>query len=85
MAQNVNPASSSSSGYEKDAMERNSATSSSQVRIYDRPGRLWGIFFKPIWDTIVQQNIALLNQTDFLKLGEQATTTGANVTNDVRR
>ena len=34
MAQNVNPASSSSSGYEKDAMERNSATSSSQVRIY---------------------------------------------------
>lgn len=31
MAQNVNPASSSSSGYEKDAMERNSATSSSQV------------------------------------------------------
>ena len=40
MAQNVNPASSSSSGYEKDAMERNSATSSSQVRIYGRPGRL---------------------------------------------
>ena len=40
MAQNVNPASSSSSGYEKDAMERNSATSSSQVRIYDRLGRL---------------------------------------------
>ena len=36
-------------------------------------------------DTIVQQNIALLNQTDFLKLGEQATATGANVTNDVRR
>ena len=81
MAQNVNPASSSSSGYEKDAMERNSATSSSQVRIYDRPGRLWGIFS----NQIVQQNIALLNQTDFLKLGEQATTTGANVTNDVRR
>ena len=45
MAQNVNPASSSSSGYEKDAMERNSATSSSQVRIYDRLGRLWGQFF----------------------------------------
>ena len=82
MAQNVNPASSSSSGYEKDAMERNSATSSSQVRINGRPGRLWGQF---ILDTIVQQNMALLNQTDFLKLGEQATTTGANVTNDVRR
>ena len=47
MAQNVNPASSSSSGYEKDAMERNSATSSSQVRIYGRPGRLWGQFFEP--------------------------------------
>lgn len=42
MAQNVNPASSSSSGYEKDAMERNSATSSSQVRIYGRPWSLWG-------------------------------------------
>ena len=85
MAQNVNPASSSSSGYEKDAMERNSATSSSQVRIYGRPGRLWGQFNNNILDTIVQQKMALLNLTDFLKLGEQATTTGANVTNDVRR
>ena len=84
MAQNVNPASSSSSGYEKDAMERNSATSSSQVRICGRPGRLWGQF-KNISDTVVQQKMALLNQTDFLKLGEQATATGADVTNDVRR
>ena len=84
MAQNVNPASSSSSGYEKDAMERNSATSSSQVRIYET----WKVvrnIFQTIYFTIVQQNIALLHQTDFLKLGEQATATGANVTNDVRR
>ena len=80
MAQNVNPASSSSSGYEKDAMERNSATSSSQVRIYDRLGRLWGQLF-----SITRKIPVFLNQTDFLKLGEQATATGANVTNDVRR
>ena len=40
MAQNVNPASSSSSGYEKDAMERNSATSSSQVRIQGKPEKV---------------------------------------------
>lgn len=31
MAQNINPASSSTRGYEKDSMERNTATSSSQV------------------------------------------------------
>ena len=80
MAQNVNPASSSSSGYEKDAMERNSATSSSQVRIYDRLGRLWRQLF-----SITRKIPVFLNQTDFLKLGEQATATGANVTNDVRR
>ena len=40
---------------------------------------------RAILDTIVQQNMSLLNQTDFQKLGEQATATGANVTNDVRR
>ena len=77
MAQNVNPASSSSSGYEKDAMERNSATSSSQVRIQGKPEK--------VVRAIISQNMALLNQTDFLKIGEQATAAGANVTNDVRR
>ena len=79
MAQNVNPASSSSSGYEKDAMERNSATSSSQVRIQGKPEKVVRAIFP------ILQNMALLNQTDFLKLGEQATAAGANVTNDVRR
>ena len=78
MAQNVNPASSSSSGYEKDAMERNSATSSSQVRIYGRPGRLWGKF-----NCTTKYGPTKSNW--FVKLGEQATATGANVTNDVRR
>ena len=83
MAQNVNPASSSSSGYEKDAMERNSATSSSQVRIQGKPEKVVRAIFRSIY--LILQNMALLNQTDFLKLGEQATAAGANVTNDVRR
>ena len=78
MAQNVNPASSSSSGYEKDAMERNSATSSSQVRIWQAWKVVRAIF-------LTRKIPVFLNQTNFLKLGEQATATGANVTNDVRR
>ena len=41
MAQNVNPAASSSAGYDKDSMERKSATSSTQVGLFHL---YWGKF-----------------------------------------
>ena len=50
MAQNVNPAASSSAGYDKDSMERKSATSSTQV----------GLFYL-YWCKILMKNIEFTN------------------------
>ena len=52
MAQNVNPAASSSAGYDKDSMERKSATSSTQVGLFHL---YWGKILMNILNLLIEE------------------------------
>ena len=51
MAQNVNPTPSASHGFDKDAAERGSATSSAQVSFVKITELLFGFIFKKLFTT----------------------------------